>query len=164
MFTKKVNEKKKLLLQRKLSYYLRRYRIKKNITSRENSKLLGFVPSRYCNLESETKPYPKLISVYEFLYSLAELENMSVVEFVHYLEGASHNDLRKRMSWREPFLDIAESLSPKQRSELKERAAKVDKNTMKMFQICIDLFIKSGNNKTAEEAICTMSKLIKKSI
>lgn len=162
LLTKNVNAKKKIFLQKKLSYYLRRYRMKHNLTSKENSVRLGYVPARYCDLESETKPYPRLISVYEFLDKLASLEGMTPVEFLQYLDGAPHSSVQQRMKWKEPLIEIAGTLTQPQKDLLRTQISDLDKRTIKLFQACMEIFIYANLYEVPSDLLTQLASLIRR--
>ena len=163
MLTKNINDKKRISLQKKLSYYLRRYRIKHNLSSKENSLRLGYVPARYCDLESETKPYPRLVSVYEFLDKLASLEDISVSEFLRYLDGAPHASVNQKKKWKEPLLEIAETMTQGQKELLRKQLLDLDQDTVKLFQACMEIFVYSKLHNVPQELLIQLSSLIRRS-
>ena len=160
--TKNVDRKKQIFLQKKLSYYLRRYRMKNNITSKENALRLGYVPSRYCDLESETKPYPRLISIYEFLSKLSSLEGMTPLEFLEFLDGAPHSVVQQKMKWKEPLLEIAATMPQGQKDLLRTQLTDLDKDTVKLFQACMEIFIYAKLYDVPNELLIQLSSLIRR--
>ena len=162
MLTENINEKKRIFLQRKLSYYLRRYRIKHNLSSKENSLRMGYVPARYCALESETKPYPRLISVYEFLVKLASLEDLTVAEFIRYLDGEPHSSIKQNTNWREPLIEVAEAMTYGEKELLREQLVNLDRNTLNIFHSCMELFIYSKLHNVPQEFLLQLTSLIRR--
>ena len=83
-----LSKEKKIWYQRKLSYFLKRYRFRNNLQSKEMAEKLGYTPTRYGQLESETNPHPRFIGAINFLNSIFGLEpHMNLTEFVNFLEG-----------------------------------------------------------------------------
>ncbi|MFK7825084.1 MAG: hypothetical protein AB8G05_13090 [Oligoflexales bacterium] len=137
--------------------------MKHDLSSKENSLRLGYVPARYCDLESETKPYPRLISVYEFLEKLASLEDLSIPEFLRYLDGAPHSSMSQKMKWKEPLLETAETMPQGQKELLRKQLLNLDKNTIQLFHACMEIFIYSKLNNVPQELLIQLSSLIRRS-
>ena len=136
--------------------------MKHNLSSKENSLRLGYVPARYCDLESETKPYPRLVTVYEFLDKLASLEGLSAAEFLEYLDGAPHSALDQKTKWKEPLLEITETMTHAQKELLRKQLVNMDKNTIKLFHACMEIFIYAKLHKVPQELLIQLSSLIRR--
>jgi transcriptional regulator with XRE-family HTH domain len=84
---------KSKLLQRRLSHYLRNYRIQNKIQSKEMAERFNITASKYSILESEKKPHGRFINSIAFIDSMAKLEGISLPDFIKYLEGETiYND------------------------------------------------------------------------
>lgn len=120
----------KLQFQRKLSYFLKKIRMKRNMQSKEMAEHLGYTPTRYGQLESETTPHPRFIGAINFLASIFTLEDgMNLTEFTNFLEGDSSrvgrdNVLkRKLLKWEKSLLKAFDPIDRKIREEFVEECA-----------------------------------------
>ena len=66
----KVPEAKLLGYQRQLSNFLKTYRTKHGLLAKDLARQLGYTPSRFGQLESETTPQSRFASSIEFLESI----------------------------------------------------------------------------------------------
>ena len=86
-----LSERQKIRYQQKLAYFLKKYRSRNKLQSKDMADKLGYTPTRYGQLESDTKPHPRFIGAINFLASIYTLDShMSLVEFVNFLEGQSN--------------------------------------------------------------------------
>lgn len=78
--------------QRRLSSYLYDYEYRHKVTAKEVAEKIGISSQKFSYVKSETKPYGRFINSIDLFTRLANLENMSVVEFFEYIEGQREKD------------------------------------------------------------------------
>ena len=81
-----VSEPEKKKFQRRLSHYLKDYRYRNDLRAADVAEKMGYAVPKYSELESEVKPHGRYINSLDFLAALASLDDMSVAEFVSYLD------------------------------------------------------------------------------
>lgn len=85
-----LSDEQKVRMQQKLAYFLKKYRSRRGLQSKEMAEKLGYTPTRYGQLESDSKPHPRFIGAINFLASIFSLEQgLTLTEFVNYLDGQS---------------------------------------------------------------------------
>jgi len=77
----------KLSYQRRLSSFLANYAYRNKLKAHEVAQEIDISPQKYSTIKSDNKPYPKFINSLDYLSRFAQLEQMSLGEFVLYLEG-----------------------------------------------------------------------------
>ena len=114
-----LTEPQKKKFQRRLHHYFKDHKYRTNLLSKEVAELLGYQPHKFSELESEWKPHSRFLNSLDFLAGLASLENMSVSEFVRYLEGKQDryddpdatDSKRKLQPWEKTVLEAIDPLS-----------------------------------------------------
>ena len=112
-----ISEKKLIGYQRQLSNFLKTYRAKNQLLAKDVADRLGYTPSRYGQLESETTPQKRFVSSLEFLNSIGSLMGKTIPEFLIFLEGDQnrlnkHGNLsRELFRWEKVVLEVFASVN-----------------------------------------------------
>src|SRR5689334_7739643 len=96
----KEGEKKKY--SRRLTHYLEDYTYRNKITHNEAAKKLGISSNKFSQLKSGGEQ-GRFLSSLDYLKSIAVLDDLSLPEFIKYIEGEDNNPdtVRQRLSWEE---------------------------------------------------------------
>jgi transcriptional regulator with XRE-family HTH domain len=135
-----------IVYQRRLANYLRGYRLRQDISSKDMAAKLGYASSNYSRLESETIPFDRFISSIEFLKMLADIEGLTFSEFACYLEGAKAEGGRSQ-KWKAKLVDIFENIGSKTMRSFLAVANTDSKREKEELEMALDLYncVKSGN-------------------
>ena len=135
---RKISETKKRSIQLRFLHYLKNYRDKKNISQGGLAEELGVAVSLIGLFESKSTDN-RLISSFEFLYSLANLEGVSLKEFVTLIEegGAKSSSLSWQDGLSESFSKLDFSLQFKLFEVFKNLKADQEK-TAAVFTLFIE--------------------------
>jgi len=101
---KSLLDEQKLVYQRRLAHFLRDYRKKNNIKASEMAETLSYSYVRYLELEKADKPQDRYIRSVDFLFRLASLKDLSLTEFVTYLEEGDSKPRLQKSNWEEILL------------------------------------------------------------
>lgn len=123
-----LTELQKKKFQRRLHHYFKDHKYRNNLLSKELAEVLGYQPHKFSELESDWKPHSRFLNSLDFLAGLASLENMSVSEFVRYLEGKQDGSddqdateaKRRLQPWEKVVLEAIDPLSIGVRKEFVE--------------------------------------------
>ena len=114
----------KLKFQRRLSHYLNDYEYKNNVPAKELAEMIDISPQKFSYVKSDKTPYGKFINSLDYLAKLGNLKNLSVSQFVEYLEG---HDLEveeggrvKTSEWERTLINAFEPLTSKARTRFHE--------------------------------------------
>lgn len=117
-----LTEHQQLKYQRRLSSYLKDHEYRNNLKTKELAQKINISPEKMCYVKSETKPYGKFINSIDYLAKLADLEQMSVIDFMNYLEGQKDKDVheehdeKKVFKWQKALIRAFEPISIKIRN------------------------------------------------
>jgi len=115
--TNNISKKRMVEYQRQLSNFLKTYRAKQGLLAKDVAEDIGYTPARYGQLESESTPQTRFASSLEFLYTISSLDNMSISEFIIFLEGEQDrlNDLgqlkRELYQWEHKALKPLDAIN-----------------------------------------------------
>ncbi len=128
--------------QRRLSSYLRDYGYKNDIQDKEIATKVDISPQKFSYLKSEKKPYPKFINSLDHLARLARLEQMTLSEFVEYLEGKrdkKEEDGKKFYDWQKSLLEAFEPLTIKIRSAFIDLCKQSAREGKRKLELLLDI-------------------------
>jgi len=162
-----LSEDKKIWYQRKLSYFLRKYRVRNDLQSKEMAELMGYTPTRYGQLESETNPHPRFIGAINFLSSIFRLEpQMSLTEFVNFLEGQTQRveadgmTLKRSLHrWEKSLLMALDPVDRGIRDKFINQCRDATPGNHRLLEAKIDLL--NSLTGLSEEKVKAANKLIK---
>lgn len=111
--------------QKRLSHFFKEIKHRNGLQSKNLADSLGYTPPKFSLLESDTKPHGRFINSLDFLAGIASLENMSLFDFVSYLEGKADRfqdekpgDLNRPLyTWEKNLLEGFDVVSIKTRRE-----------------------------------------------
>ncbi len=150
-------------LQRKLSFFLKNHRMKNNLSSKEMAYILGYAPSRYCKMESEEVPYDRFANSVSLLKRFANLEGMSLSEFVHFLDAESMNyQEQSYRRWEAKVLSTFRKIKMNIRRDFLSLVGTMDKREKEILESCLELFISLKKRKTDEETVSAILAIIGK--
>lgn len=87
-YKKKVlTDTQKKKYQRRLSHFFRDIKYRHSLQSKDLAEALEYTPQKFSVLESETKPHGRFTNSLEFLYSIASLDELSLSEFIFFIDG-----------------------------------------------------------------------------
>lgn len=107
-----LNEEEKAKYGRRLSHYLEDHTYKNKITHVDAAKKLGISSNKFSQLKSGGEQ-GRFITSLDYLKSLANLEGMSLPEFLSYIEGEEAEEpvSRKHYTWEDQIYKALESIS-----------------------------------------------------
>ncbi len=146
--------------QRRLSNYLKTYRFKNNISSKAMASTLGYAPSRYSRLESENIPFDRFTSSIDFLKMLANINSLSLIEFVSKLEGVQGNQ-DGTAKWQSKLIDTFENVSSKTLRTFLDTVnvdTKAEKDDLEDF---LNLYIKLKKGSVSKEVTRCLIQLVR---
>lgn len=130
------------IIQKKLSFFLRKYREKNNISSKEMAYRLGYTPSRYCKIESETIPYERFINSIQILRTFAELEDMTIHDFISYIDGEfPKKRLETIRTWEGEIVDTFRKLKMNLRRDFIEALPITTRKEKLLLEKALELFL-----------------------
>ncbi|MBP6219021.1 MAG: helix-turn-helix transcriptional regulator [Oligoflexales bacterium] len=157
----KLQDKK--ILQKKLSFFLRNHREKNNLSSKEMAYNLGYDPSRYCKIESESLPYDRFINSIGLLKTFANLEGMSLSEFALFLDGESMSyQEQSYRKWEHKILNTFRKIKMNTRRDFLNLLGKMDKREKEILESCLNIFIKIKKGRIDDETISSLLLIIGK--
>ena len=124
---KEFSQNKQIYYQQKLANYLKNYRVCKGLRSKELGRRLGYSEAKYSSLESDKKPYQKFINVLQYIYSLADLEGMSISEFILMIEGCPKKNKYFQCFENEKLERLISVLAQKSEAEIEALLLILDK-------------------------------------
>jgi transcriptional regulator with XRE-family HTH domain len=158
-------EDERSLFQKRFSYFLKKVRDKKGISSKKMALNLGYAPSRYSKIEGEVV-YPRLIHSLELLKTFAALEDMAVHEFVAFLEGTESLESSPRFlrKWEEKTLTALRKLNMISRRNFVNALGSMARSERELLEGCLGLFADIRNNKgdSILKALITILEKVKK--
>lgn len=106
-----LKEEEKERLGRRLSHYLEDYLYRNKVTHANAAKRLQISPNKFTQLKSGGEQGRFLTSM-DYLKSLANLQGISVAEFVTYLEGKNEKaDPKTKYTWLDKIYKALEQIS-----------------------------------------------------
>ncbi len=160
-----LTEHQQLKFQRRLSHYLKDYEYKNNVYAKDVAEKIDISPQKFSYIKSDKIPYPKFVNSLDYLAKLANLKQMSVAEFVKYLEGDQDTDEeieseRKRSNWEKLLIASFEPLTSKNRLKLIELCKESLRDGKRKLEALIEI-INVLQNKDVE-AIESLRDSLKK--
>lgn len=161
-----LTDHEKIKFQRRLSSYLRDYEYKNNIMAKDVAKYLDISQNRYSHIKSDNSPYEKFINCIDYLVKFANLEGLSISEFMDYLEGKRDKEEAKQVKftlWQKTLLDSFEQLTTKSRSPFIELCRDSQREGKKKLEALIELvgLLKNKDFETISLLKSTLENLTK---
>ena len=124
-------------MQRRLSHYIKEYKDKNGLLSKEVAKEIGYTPQKFSELERDHVPHSRFMNSLGFLRKLAELKYTSISSFIRYIEGKEERtkNTETNYTWQKDLLSAFESLPMSTRKQFIDTAlsAKRSENKRKKF-------------------------------
>lgn len=130
-----LSEDEKERLGRHLTYYLEDYTYKNGITHNEAAKILGISSNKFSQLKSGGEQ-GRFLSSLDYLKALADLDNMTLNEFLSYLEGENSAPPKRQYGWQEKIYNALENVSITIRKKFADSMAKKGKDSDRAELIC----------------------------
>ena len=162
-----LTEHQQLKYQRRLSSYLKDYEYKNNLQAKDVAEKIDISPQKFSYVKSDKKPYGKFINALDYMAKLGNLEEMSIGEFVEYLEGKRDKDEHDKAAgnkiygWQRDLLQAFEPLTVKIRSEfvdLCKQSSKQGKRKMEALLAIVNI-LKDKDIEAIESLRETLAKL-----
>lgn len=119
-----LTEAEQLKFQKRLSHYLNDYEYKNNVSAKKVAELIDISPQKFSYVKSDKTPYGKFINGLDYLAKLGNLKNLSVSQFVEYLEGQDREVEEeggvKVSEWERTLINAFEPLTSKARTRFHE--------------------------------------------
>lgn len=137
-----LTEHQQLKFQRRLSHYLNDYQYRNKIPAKEVAEKIDISPQKFSYVKSEKVPYPRFINCLDYLAKLGNLKQMSVTEFVEYLEGRGRDEDEtevKVSEWNKTLIESFEPLTSKTRIRFLELCKKSLRDGKRRMEALIDI-------------------------
>ena len=120
-----LTEKEKTLYQRRLSHYLKDYRYRHELKAADVAETMGYAVPKYSDLESEVRPHGRFINSLDFLAAIASLNEMSIADFLAYLEPRSKPQAKEEQkqlyTWEKDLLEFMGAIAIGTRKEFVQK-------------------------------------------
>ncbi len=161
-----LTEHQQLKFQRRLSSYLKDYEYRNNIQAKEVAKKIDISSQKFSYVKSDKVPYPKFINAVDYLAKLGNLKQMSVTEFVEYLEGVNPEEVEgesepKLSDWQRTILASFEPLTTKSRGRFFELCKQSLRTGKRKLEALIDIvnILQDRDIEAIESVRDTLKKL-----
>ena len=155
--------------QKRLSHYFKEIKHRNGLQSKDLADSLGYTPPKFSLLESDTKPHGRFINSLDFLAGIASLENMSLFDFISYLEGKADRFLdekpgdlnRPLYTWEKKMLEAFDVISIKTRREFVDICQNVPKEGKERLELLVKVInaLKDKNIDGISSLLETINKL-----
>ena len=138
-----LTEHQMLKYQRRLSSFLKDHEYKHNRQMKEVAEQFDMAPQKFSLVKSSSKPYTRFVNSLDLLARFARLENMSIGEFVAYLEGENKEEpgdaKRKLYSWEKTIIDAFEPITAMARGKFLELCKESQREGKRKLEAMIEL-------------------------
>ncbi len=139
-----LTEHQQLKFQRRLSSYLKDYEYRNNVQAKDVAKKIDISSQKFSYVKSDKVPYPKFINALDYLAKLGNLKQMSVTEFVEYLDGADPDQIEGKIDtkisdWEQTILSALEPLTSKSRGRFLDLCKQSLRTGKRKLEALIDI-------------------------
>lgn len=161
-----LTEHQQLKFQRRLSHYLNDYEYKNKVQAKEVAEKIDISPQKFSYVKSDKVPYPRFINSLDYLAKLGDLKQMSVTEFVEYLEGRDKDNGEdvevKPSQWNKTMIEAFEPLTSSTRVQFLELCKKSLRDGKRKMEALIEVvnILHHKNTESIEALRDALKKLV----